>query len=81
MSEPSFASEFDPCQTSDPEVLIQERSGWTKVSRDEPKFCIFDGFHEISVLAPVIGLLFFTNRDPHPGDVFERLIDALELKI
>ena len=57
-SELSSASEFDPCQASAPEVLIGEGPWCIIVGRDDPKFGIFNGFHEISVLAPVMGLSF-----------------------
>lgn len=29
---------------------------WTKVGRDDPKFGIFHGFHEILALTPVMGM-------------------------
>ena len=58
MSEPSSVSEFGPRQTSAHEVLIRERSGWTKVGRGGPEFGFFDGFHELSVLTSVMGLSF-----------------------
>ena len=52
------ASRFDfpvsPCLGKS----IGKQLNGTKVGHDDPKFGILDGFHQISVLAPVIGLPF-----------------------
>ena len=49
-------SSFDVLATSGPRKSFGKRLSGTKVGHDDPNFRIFDGFQEILVLTPVMGL-------------------------